>query len=851
MALEQALIAFKKLFGKPHTSPNKQLLANETLSVGFSLNANQIFGENIPTSPPTGSFYDVDPSYIVEKIRLEAEFITGTDTAAGRHGFQLKLPADYETSSSNPNAGTGFWVNGQILNETTGAVQIVPPSFGETYRATLRDSTLTTIPELDAREWISYEFGGIVYQQTPPGTGDDPANPNYYDCYLFIGNMANQGLSTASGSNLGTGEQIFVGTTSSGNFTILEYRTITGTGSVGASTVGNEIILSGSVSPDASGSNLGTGEEIFIGTTSSGNFTILEHRTIKGTGSVGTSTDGNEIIISGSSAPENFSYITVTTGSTVTIPINQQMLYEGDLTIDGDLIVDGDTVQNNDEHFAVALVTNNGAGLIFVSGSSTPVSGQVLTALGPNSAAWENAGGGNVDSVFGRTGSVTAQPSDYDASQIDNDSTVVGSFVDDALNALSSSHTNLSGAVATDINSVESSITNLSTSVATDVNTIESSITTLSTSVASDVNNIESSITTLSTSVATDINSIESSVTNLSTSVATDINSIESSITNLSTSVASDVNNIENTISQLSASDVTNDSNVVGSTVKDALNTLSSSIVSGSLSSISGTNYGTGTGVFASVSGSNTLNFHSFQGIGGTSISLNGDSIEISSSVGSGGDHYAAALLANDGGTIVFISGAATPVSGQVLTAIGSTNAQWETQGVPSHSASHMQGGSDEVFPAGLISSTTIPFDVASADLLFSGSGTDVVLSCSSDYIITGVLQVQGQGYTPPVTLSSTSSIILDFNTSTAFEFVLNQNTAISASNFRNGAMGALTILHDGTSNAYALSWSSDFRRMDSENLNPTQISGAIDIYSYVVRGGTICISKAPNWVSV
>lgn len=45
---------------------------------------------------------------------------------------------------------------------------------------------------------------------------------------------------------------------------------------------------------------------------------------------------------------------------------------------------------------------------------------------------------GAVDSVFGRTGAVVAQASDYDASQIDNDSTILGSTVADALNNLAS-----------------------------------------------------------------------------------------------------------------------------------------------------------------------------------------------------------------------------------------------------------------------------------------------------------------------------------------------------------------------------------------------------------------------------
>jgi len=47
-------------------------------------------------------------------------------------------------------------------------------------------------------------------------------------------------------------------------------------------------------------------------------------------------------------------------------------------------------------------------------------------------------GGGAVSSVFTRIGDITANASDYDASQIDNDSSVSGSFVSDALDTLNS-----------------------------------------------------------------------------------------------------------------------------------------------------------------------------------------------------------------------------------------------------------------------------------------------------------------------------------------------------------------------------------------------------------------------------
>jgi len=56
-------------------------------------------------------------------------------------------------------------------------------------------------------------------------------------------------------------------------------------------------------------------------------------------------------------------------------------------------------------------------------------------------AVWvqtNGGGGGAVSSVFGRTGAVVAAASDYDASQVDNDSGVTGAFVKDALDTLDS-----------------------------------------------------------------------------------------------------------------------------------------------------------------------------------------------------------------------------------------------------------------------------------------------------------------------------------------------------------------------------------------------------------------------------
>ena len=80
----------------------------------------------------------------------------------------------------------------------------------------------------------------------------------------------------------------------------------------------------------------------------------------------------------------------------------------------------------------------------FLGLTDTPSSytGQANKLVAVNSTATDlefiTSSGGAVDSVFGRTGAVVAVASDYAASEVDNDSTVTGDFVDDALTQLNS-----------------------------------------------------------------------------------------------------------------------------------------------------------------------------------------------------------------------------------------------------------------------------------------------------------------------------------------------------------------------------------------------------------------------------
>ena len=113
-ATTERLISIKKLAGKAHTSNEKGLI-NEGLPSGVTISYETVFGEPIPITPNqtndalyailTGSGIATGNGQ-VEYLRFDCTFIDGTTTDDGRHGFELKLPSDYESNSKNPLAGT-------------------------------------------------------------------------------------------------------------------------------------------------------------------------------------------------------------------------------------------------------------------------------------------------------------------------------------------------------------------------------------------------------------------------------------------------------------------------------------------------------------------------------------------------------------------------------------------------------------------------------------------------------------------------------------------------------------------------------------------------------------------------
>ncbi len=210
-AKTERLIALKKLAGKAQTSNDKGL-SNEALPSGLTVSSETAFGEPITTNPTDTLLYDI--TGIAEYVRFESTFIAGSDTSSGRHGFELKLPADYESNSSNPLAGAYPFLNGQSINITSGVLQLIPPSFATAYMGkpfyggTSAKDSGTQIPLLDVRDWYLDYFNGVFFQQDPPGTGDHANNPDYLQGFLYIGEMLNtvvKNSGSAGGGGAGVG----------------------------------------------------------------------------------------------------------------------------------------------------------------------------------------------------------------------------------------------------------------------------------------------------------------------------------------------------------------------------------------------------------------------------------------------------------------------------------------------------------------------------------------------------------------------------------------------------------------------------------------------------------------------
>lgn len=213
--LTATLFSQKKLLGRAHTS-NLKSDAQEAIPSNIQVSSQTIFGESIPENPAQTLYLlqsaSAGASATVEYVDFIVEPIGGTsydantgsfgevgfgggdeETSAGTHGYKLVMTGNYESLSSNSYKGNGYYDNDNVVYETLGKVQLVPPNFSneaanpyflKLYKGDPTDAT-NEITSLDETDWQIDYYSGIIFLQ------DYKADrvPTFARGFLYVGKM--------------------------------------------------------------------------------------------------------------------------------------------------------------------------------------------------------------------------------------------------------------------------------------------------------------------------------------------------------------------------------------------------------------------------------------------------------------------------------------------------------------------------------------------------------------------------------------------------------------------------------------------------------------------------------------
>lgn len=255
-------LAAKKLLGKAHTSNIKDV-SNEPYPSNVSVVSEGVFGEPIPNDPGS-DFYTLYSASVgepatVEKIYFDvvsdSSTIYDADSASnagpgdessesGPHGYYLKLTSNYETTSSNPNRGTGSFTNDARLYNSRGALQIVPPFVStenpNPYQLKLYNASDQEISFTDNIDWtVDYYAGTIFIQDYVSQVGGISKVPVSASAYVYVGKYLDEKLNSVSSSAGGNVEVLNDGSSLT---TAVASINFTGSG-ITATTSGNDVTV--------------------------------------------------------------------------------------------------------------------------------------------------------------------------------------------------------------------------------------------------------------------------------------------------------------------------------------------------------------------------------------------------------------------------------------------------------------------------------------------------------------------------------------------------------------------------------------------------------------------------------
>lgn len=257
--LTSTQFAAKKLLGKAHTS-NLFSDVNESIPSNVSLPSEGVFGEPIPNNPGS-AFYTLysasaDEPATVEQVYFDIVSLSNTiydandsggggdeASTSGPHGYYLKLPSNYETTSSNPLTGSGNFTNGKRIYDSRGGLQLVPPLisnaspnkyFLKLYKGD-PSNPANEITSGDTIDWQVDYYSGIIFIQDY----DSSKVPVTASAYLYVGKYLDAKINSISSSAGGNVEILNDGSSLTTAVTSINF---TGSGIV-ATKSGNDVTV--------------------------------------------------------------------------------------------------------------------------------------------------------------------------------------------------------------------------------------------------------------------------------------------------------------------------------------------------------------------------------------------------------------------------------------------------------------------------------------------------------------------------------------------------------------------------------------------------------------------------------
>ena len=259
----------KKLLGKAQTRPSLTE-AQEAYPSNVSMPGGGVFAESVPREPGTAYFTQYSASSggptTVERVYFDLVAIgdgnydadelatDGGDStqASASHAYYARLPSNYETTSSNPNRGSGSFTNSARLYSSRGGLQIVPPFVTDAglpgaggsnrYYVELYTGDPTNpsnlISSTDPMDWEVDYYAGILFIQD--SASDAPVTAS---AYLYTGKYLDEKISDLSASiGAGGGTDIVVKDEGSNITTAASSFNFVGA-SVVASNSGNDVTV--------------------------------------------------------------------------------------------------------------------------------------------------------------------------------------------------------------------------------------------------------------------------------------------------------------------------------------------------------------------------------------------------------------------------------------------------------------------------------------------------------------------------------------------------------------------------------------------------------------------------------